>query len=257
MHNVNLGGGVHLNQYGSSLSGQFNISNLLPSSQNTPYDVTAAKVEAFGYSAADPITYQTRNASTRYSTRATYRWATGYRRTCNSWGWSCYYTSYGYRAYAGHATDSYYSGTVTNVSRDSVRDTMQLTSGSQANSDAVDTHLRQNVYTNTYYRRSGNYYSGYSTTRLYNYNLTDHLYGDLGITQVLNATSLQDLSLDGLLNFNVAATLGQFRLTGLRLTADVNMRSAAVPEPGGAIMLLLAGLCAGAARRFSAATAEA
>ncbi len=51
-----------------------------------------------------------------------------------------------------------------------------------------------------------------------------------------------DLSLDGMLSFNIAATTGQFRLSRLELVTTLEERPLAVPGPESLNLLLLGGL---------------
>ena len=263
VHNVNIGNN-YVSQ-GTSISGQFNINNLLPGVDHATHEVVSAKVQAYGYSSASP----------QYSYSSNY--TGGYTRTRTVYSYSPRWSSWGGRYYvrtSSTVTDYYRTqNRITNVI-DNVRDTMRLTSGNQTSTDAVDTHQRSYVRTGGYSYSSGGYTSyswggwgsysySYTSPRTYttvnNYRNTDMWYGALDITQILNQTSLDDLSLDGLLNFNIGATAGQFQLTSLKLTAELSKRAAAVPEPG-TLSLALLGLLAGGAsyrRRRLAAQAQA
>jgi hypothetical protein len=252
VHNVDLGGGTPLSNSGSGFSGQFNIVDLLPGSGsfNQPLDVLFANVQAFGYSAAQTTTsYSTAGSYSRDYYSPYYRTAYStyyYSYRCGFAGWSTCYGSYTYSYYviAGYRQTGRYTRDIlrTYVS-DPVADTMRVDAGVQTASDTVD---RTTSYTDTSSYGSGSYRTDYIRT-----TQEDISSGPLSIDMVLDSNSLLDLSLDGLLDFNVAATQGNFMLTGLSLTAQVQSNpraNSAVPVPATALLMTLGALFAGTRR---------
>lgn len=250
---------ISLDQFlsgGAGYSGTFALSPLLAANGLAGGTFNSATLSAFGYSDTqiNQSTYQ--GANEYYTGGYGYSVVTGYYSySCGSW-WNsrtCYGTNYGYARvnYVDH--HDYYD------QRDTVADSMRLTSGTASASDTVDNHFvgsgtqwngSGTRYNGTYGYDQVNYYRNYST-----YAYSGSLYAELG----LGANDLLALAQSGQFDFLVSATTGNFHLTGLSITLDVSPAvtlppSQDVPEPGSALLLAggLAALAAAARRRKKA-----
>jgi hypothetical protein len=146
-----------------------------------------------------------------------------------SWwgGGSCYY----YPVYAT-ATDMLRSGDVAH--RDTVADTMSVHAGGSQGSDVADQLTSSTgAYGGWNYESQVN--NGYNYTRYYNRqrDVYEAIQGSLEVDLGLDALALGDLRNDGVLSFDVAATVGQFRLVSATLNLQVDdAPPTGLPEPG-------------------------
>lgn len=155
-----------------------------------------------------------------------------------SWwgGGSCYY----YPVYAT-STDALRDGDV--MHRDTVADTMSVQAGGSQGSDSADQLLTSTgAYGGWNYEGQSN--SGYNYTRYYNRqrDVYEALQGGLEVDLGLDGLALGDLKDDGVLSFDVAATVGQFRLLSATLNVQVDDAAGRLPEPGTLALLATAGV---------------
>lgn len=242
---------ISLDQFlsgGSVYNGSFVLAPLLAANGVPGGSFNSATLSAYGFS--DTQINQTVNTgyAEHYLGGNSYSVVTGYYSySCGSW-WSSR-TCYG--AYYGYAVDRSFDAINYVDNRDTVADTMLLTSGAASASDTVD-HTRTpagTAYTGAYTRGNGTY--GRDTMYTYNNYTTDAYSGALYAELGLGANDLLALAQSGKFDFLVRSTIGNFHLQGLSITLDVSAAEQGVPEPGSALLMAggLAGLAAAARRR--------
>lgn len=237
---------------GAGYTGTFALTPLLAANGLAGGTFNSATLTAYGFSDTQIDQY----AYTGYNENYLGGYSTSvvigsYSYSCGSWlnRRTCYSNYYGYAHYGNY--DAYQHS----ESRDTVADSMLLTSGAASASDTVDrTRSGPSVsYQGSYSRSNGTY--GRDTVYQYNSHTTDVLSGALYAELGLGANDLLNLAKTGQFDFMVAATTGKFRLQGLTMTVDVTAAQAAdpaeVPEPASALLMLggLAGLAAAARRQ--------
>lgn len=232
----------------TSLAGMFDISGLLPTGTGIDdVDITAARVIAYGYSDATANDYS-RQDYTSYqhsSTRPAGYYTVSYYYSGGS-SWSGYYSGTWVQHYPRYATDRYYRREVNSTYRDTVRDRMGLEVGSENFNSSTEYQNPDytTTYSGSYYRASGSFQSGYRYERRVSQERRTGWYGAVSIVESLAQSSLDDLSLDGLLGFNLTAQAGRFRVTGLGLEVDFSLTSnpSAVPVASTLSLFLFGGL---------------
>ena len=213
---------------GNSGSFQFDLSGALASQGLSSGGVLSGSLVVYGISDASynsvsgPVFggYQAANYSSYvayYSGGCYYSW----------WGGSsCSY----YPVYAAQV-DMLRSGDVTH--RDTVADTMTVHAGGSQGADTVDQWLNTaSGYSGWNYEGTG--YSGYDRYTYYNRqrDVYEALQGSLEVSLGLDALAVNDLKTDGVLSFDVAASVGQFRVVSARLNLLVDDAPTGLPEPG-------------------------
>lgn len=151
-----------------------------------------------------------------------------------------------------NVTDYYYTRTATTDKLDPL-ETASLTFGGavvNVSSSAFSTYTNNALVDD---RRNGSSINGYSyyatqnVTHDYGYN------GNFSTTFALNAAALSDLGADGLLNFFVRATTGDFLISGITLNATLSDAAGGsgqqVPEPGSLALLGLGAAALGLGSR--------
>ncbi|QYF93721.1 VPLPA-CTERM sorting domain-containing protein [Massilia sp. PAMC28688] len=236
---------------GAGYAGTFALSPLLAANGLSGGTFNSATLTAYGFSDTQIDQY----AYTGYNEHYLGGYSTSivigsYSYSCGSWlnRRTCYSNYYGYAHYGNY--DAYQHS----ESRDTVADSMLLTSGAASASDTVDrTRSGATVsYQGSYNRSNGTY--GRDTVFSYNSHTSDVMSGALYAELGLGANDLLNLAKTGQFDFMVAATVGNFRLHGLTMTVDVTAKAAdpaEVPEPASALLMLggLAGLAAAARRQ--------
>lgn len=178
----------------------------------------------------------------------------GAYQTVSSSTYVAYYSGGCYYSWWGGSSCSYYpvyatsseqlrSGDV--LHRDTIADTMTVQAGGSQGSDTVD---QQTSSTGAYgawnYEgQTGGYYGGYTTYYNRQRDVYEALQGSLEVGLGLDALALGDLKDDGVLSFDVAATVGQFRLLSATLNVQVDdAPPGRLPEPGTLGLLAAAGV---------------
>ena len=151
-----------------------------------------------------------------------------------------------------YVTDDYYTRTATTNRLDPL-ETASLTIGGavvNVSSSAFSTDTNNALVSD---RRTGSSNNGYN---YYNTQNVTHDYGNTGnfsTTFALNATALADLGADGLLNFLVRATTGDFLISSITLSATLGDAAGGsgqqVPEPGSLALLGLGAVALGLGSR--------
>lgn len=167
-----------------------------------------------------------------------------------SWwgGSSCYY----YPVYATY-TEQLRSGDVQH--RDTVADKMTVAAGNATASDVVDQWITSSTgYGGNNYE--GQYSNGNGYTTYYNRqrDVYEALQGELQTSLGLDMAALADLQGDGVLSFNVGASVGQFRVLSASLNLLVEEPQRGLPEPGTVALVgaaALTGACFTRRRRKS------
>lgn len=184
---------------GEVYAGQFDISRYLGR-----YEIMGATITTAGYSA--PIYDRWDVTHKRYDTRVEARWISETEYVNDIW----------YR----DRTEYFYF--------DSVADSMVLSAGDESASASAPSSFSQGPDTQTEPEWIGYSYDGGNE---YLYYTTHHTYsghsGDLSSSLTLDDALLLSMISTGLLNFSVAATLGQFDLQ----SAHLNLQLATVPAP--------------------------
>jgi hypothetical protein len=245
---------ISLNQLlsgGASYSGSFALSPLLAAQDLSGGTFTGATLSAYGFSDTQINQSAYMGYSEQYVSGSWNYVAIGsYSYSCGWAGWStCYGTRYGYAAYNNYNAYDYYE------QRDTVADTMRLSSGTASVADTVDhTGSGPSVqYTGGGSRGNGTY--GYDYINHYNSTTTSVYSGALFAELSLGASDLLRLAQAGQFDYLVQATVGNFRLTGLSMTVNVDPaaipHTGNVPEPASSLLVLggLAGLAAAARRQ--------
>lgn len=214
---------------GNSSNFQFDLSAALASRGLSAGGALSGSLVVYGVSDASynsvsgPVfgNYQSANYSTfiaYYSGSCYYSW----------WGGSsCYY----YPVY-GSQTDMLRSGDV--MHQDTVADTMAVHTGGSQATDTVDQWISSATgyggwnYEGQYNNGGYNYTTYYDRQR----DVYQALQGSLEVDLGLDALALGDLKSDGVLNFDVAASVGQFRLLSATLNVQVDDAAGRLPEPG-------------------------
>lgn len=245
---------ISLNEFlsnGAAYAGSFALSPLLAANGLSGGSFNSATISAYGFS--DTQINQTAYAG--YSEQYAggyggYVTIGSYSYSCGRWGWStCYGAYYGYAAYNTYNAYDFLE------QRDTVRDSLHLSSGAASASDSAD-HSRSGTnyqYNGSYTRGNGTY--GYDQVNRYTATTTDAYSGALFAELALGANDLLELAKTGKLDFLVQATVGNFRLQGLSMTVNVDPAAPAdttdVPEPATGLLMLggLAGLAAAARRQ--------
>lgn len=241
---------------GNSYAGTFNINDLLLSDTDiSDYEILSANVSVLGYSEVNTSVESSLTAYELLSTttRDTSYYAADYWSYYVSGFWYSYRRSgTNYYRVNRTATDSTYERTNANRYVDYVRDQMGLTVGTDNFVDVVDTsNESSSSYTSSY--RTGSYAYGYTDYNTINLTEYEQWFGDLSINESLSVTSLEDLAIDGLLDFEVSATLGEFTISGVSLNVELEQvassASSDVPSPNSTLLLFLTGL--GVITRFN------
>jgi hypothetical protein len=210
---------------GQTVTGTFDINSALSgnSNYNQPYDIESATV-SLKFTDDNDVAFSNSQTTTLY-----YNW-----NTCNG-------TQYQVQTTYDYFVDQY--------------DAVQLTVGTQVSMDGTNwyeltlldyqtnyTYLT-NVHNHYYYYGCNCDYwgcdtcSGYYTHYVYtnyqtnNYDNTEGYTGELTIASVLDTSNLNDLSLDGQIDFTVTGTAGDIVFNNGKLTADVTPNPNPVPEP--------------------------
>ncbi len=240
-----------------SFTGQFNLAPLLTDPSGTSYKVTAARIASYGYSDAS-LNQTSAGPYGPGQLVGSYWYQNGgyYGRSCSFWS-GCYY--YFVPTYALAST---YEQSRDVVRSDTVVDRMQVAVGSQTAIDAVDavpTQFTGSSPAPTLY--TGDYYAGTQTYLRTDHNYQEGFWGPLATSLDLDAAHLSNLNSSRLLQYLLSAPTGQYRLTNIALSFELEALPApvsAVPEPTTWAMLLSGfGLAGGALRlqrRRSAAT---
>lgn len=259
-------------EQGNSVDLSFDIGGFLSSQGFGTADVQGGSVSVFGFSEASygpaqAAPYGDYNVQTSASgTHLGYYsyYVSGYR-SCNSWGWSCYYSP-GYTAYATYTIQDYAQYSDRDMlHQDTVADQMMVTVG---DSSATDTASTQSSSAGSF----GAYlYDGSYNTNCWNNNCTYNrvyhrerdvysaVYGDLSASLSLDAAALLDLQGDGQLSVGLAAPVGHFKVNSVSFDLVVQQALASqpltapsgsdVPEPASLALTALALAAATAAGR--------
>lgn len=234
----NIANGTLITQ-GSQVTGTFDLNSQLAAdpNYNAPYDISSATA-TFSFSDDGDVTYRTSRTVTQRS-----NWNT------------CEGNRYQTRTTYDYFVDEYEQVQVSmglQVSQDGTNWYSVSAVDYRTSSTATNSHRHEYTYSCGLFGWSTctDYYTHYVYTHYQTNNIdeTEGYNGNLVITTVLNTDNLDDLSLDGLIEFTVDGQNGDMILNSATLTADVNPNPAPVPEPATALFLLtgiigLAGLC--------------
>lgn len=243
----------------NSFAGSFNILDLLPSGSTiSDFEVQDASIKVMGYSDENTSTensvsaYELLNTSSHSASRTGY--GNNYYSYCNSWGWSCS-SGGGPYSYTYYVTVNDQTHLRDNVDRyvDLVQDQMGLLVGDQNLSDTVDMLENSNNYDGRFLvTEAGSHYYGYRTYKEDRYTEIEKHYGDLSISASLSDANIADLAIDGILDFNIFAAVGDFKINSIELDVTLSRLSSSitVPEPN-TFFLMMSALSFGVIRRFN------
>lgn len=211
----------------TQINGLFDISSLLNGRQVLSATVTANFKDDVDATTNTTVTggYQLTDSQPRY--------CCGFLDSCN-------------------VTDYYYTRTATTNQLNPL-ETASLTIGGavvNVSSNAFSTDTNNALVDD---RRNGSSNSGYSYYATQNVTHDYGYTGNFSTTFALNAAALSDLGADGLLNFFVRATTGDFLISGITLNATLSDAAGGsgqqVPEPGSLALLGLGAAALGLGSR--------